>query len=63
MQVALSVPEDALWLRQYGLQHMRQAFWGLSIAVVFLWLVVWSLFLGMSCKDACNLETSKRILT
>ena len=46
MQVALSVPPDALWFRppdRSGLSYMSRAFWVFSVAIVVLSAVIWLL--------------------
>jgi len=46
MQVALSVPADALWFHppdRTGLSYMSRAFWVFSVAIVVLSAVIWSL--------------------
>ncbi|KAI0097333.1 hypothetical protein GGR51DRAFT_553182 [Nemania sp. FL0031] len=47
MQVALSVPAEALWFKQpnYNLHHMDRAFWVFSIVVLLSLVVLWLLFL------------------
>jgi hypothetical protein len=46
MQVALSVPADALWFRpldRFTLSSMSRAFWVFSITILVLTAVIWSL--------------------
>ncbi|KAH7139812.1 hypothetical protein B0J13DRAFT_558518 [Dactylonectria estremocensis] len=49
MQVALSVPADALWFKESSdrLQGMYRAFWVFSIVVLLLWVIVWLLLLSI----------------
>jgi hypothetical protein len=50
MQVALSVPSDALWSQRAEgsrLRGMRQAFWVFSISVLLFAGVIWVLLLGI----------------